>query len=141
MISKKDIIKDLEKNIYCRIQPSKIQGVGVFAIIDIPKGKNPFVTYTDVETIGIPKDEIMKNKKIPKPIKEMVNAFYVIQDGKIYCDARSLNEINITYFLNHSDNPNLNVKEIGGESVFTAKRKIKKGEELTSDYLKYSDNL
>ena len=39
--AKQDILKNLE-NTYCRIRTSKINGVGVFAIKDIPKGINPF---------------------------------------------------------------------------------------------------
>lgn len=139
-MTKEEIIKDFENNVYCRIQPSKIQGVGVFAIRNIPKGINPFVTYTNVETIAIPVNEIMENKKISDAVKEMIKDFYVIQDGKFYCDARSLNEINISYFLNHSDTPNLDVDEIDEESVFTTNRDISIGEELTSNYSMYSDS-
>ena len=29
------------KNTYCRLKPSNIEGVGVFAIRDIPQGVNP----------------------------------------------------------------------------------------------------
>ncbi len=138
-MTKEDIIKDLENNVYCRIQRSDIHGVGVFAIKEIPKGANPFVTYTNVETIPVPEKEIMENKNIPDTVKDMVKAFYVVQDGMFYCDARSLNEINVTYFLNHSKEPNLDVEEIDEESRFTANRNIAIGEELTSDYSEYSD--
>ena len=41
MATKKDILNCL-KNTYCRLKPSKIEGVGVFAIRDIPKNINPF---------------------------------------------------------------------------------------------------
>jgi len=139
-MTKEDVIKDLENNIYCRIQRSPIHGIGVFAVRDIPKGTNPFVTYMDFDTIAVPKKEIMENEKIPAAVKEMVKAFYVIQNGNIYCDARSFNEINIAYFLNHSDTPNLDVKEMNEESVFTANRDIAPGEELTADYSAYGDS-
>ena len=33
---------NLKNNVYCRISRSKIHGVGVIAIKDIPKGINPF---------------------------------------------------------------------------------------------------
>lgn len=138
-MNKKDIIKDLEENIYCRIQRSPIQGVGVFAIKEIPKGTNPFKTYMDVDVVAIPEKEIMENKKIPKAVKDMIRAFYAVQNGKIYCDARSFNEINISYFLNHSEKPNLNVTEINEETIFTTNRIIRVGQELTSNYSDYSD--
>ena len=139
-MNKEDIIKDLENNIYCRIQRSPIHGVGVFAVRPIPKGTNPFVTYANVDVVAIPEKEIMENKKISDAVKEMVRAFYVIQNGMIYCDARSFNEINITYFLNHSDAPNLDVKEMDDESKFSANMDIAAGEELTADYSRYSDS-
>ncbi len=140
-MTKEDIIKDLENNIYCRIQRSAIHGVGVFAVKDISNGTSPFIIYTSVDIIAIPEKEIMENKKIPSTVKEMVRAFYAVQNGMIYCDARSLNEINITYFLNHSDTPNLDAKEIDGETNFVANRDIVQGEELTTDYSTYNDSI
>jgi len=139
MMTKKGILRDLEENIFCRIARSPIHGVGVFAIKKIPKGTNPFKTYTDVGVVGIPEKEIMQNKKIPKAVKEMIQAFYAFQDGKIFCDARSFNEINISYFLNHSKKPNLDCKEINEETVFTANRAIQIGEELMVNYSEFSD--
>jgi SET domain-containing protein len=138
-MTKDEIIKDLENNIYCRIRPSKIQGTGVFAIRNIPKGTNPFITYTNFETIAISVKEIMENKKIPDSVKEMVKDFYVIQNGNFYCDARSLNEIDISYFVNHSKTPNLDAKDLDEETIFITNRDILAGEELTSDYSTYTD--
>jgi SET domain-containing protein len=138
-MTKGDIIKDLEENIYCRIAPSKIEGVGVFAVRPIPKGTRPLVTFADIEVVPIPEKEIMKNKKIPTPVKKMVQGFYATQNGLIYCSAHSFNEIDISYFLNHSDKPNLDVVEINEETVFTANRRIKTGEELTVNYSEFSD--
>ena len=40
-LKEKLILKRLEK-VYCRLAPSPIHGIGVFAIKDIPKGTNPF---------------------------------------------------------------------------------------------------
>lgn len=140
-MTKEDIIKDLENNIYCRIQPSTIHGVGVFAIKNITKGTNPFITYMNIDVVAVPEKEIMENKKIPDAVKEMIRAFYVVQNGMIYCDARSLNEVNIPYFLNHSTTPNLDAKEIDDETNFTANRDIVPGEELTADYSTYSDSI
>jgi SET domain-containing protein len=138
-VKKRDIIKDLEENIYCRISRSPIEGVGVFAIRKIPKGVQPLVTFADVDVVPVPEKEIMGNKKIPAAVKEMVRSFYATRDGVIYCSAHGFNEIDISYFLNHSDKPNLDVKEINEETVFTANRAIKPGEELTVNYKEFSD--
>ena len=36
------LIDHLEKDIYCRLAPSKVAGIGVFAIREIPQNINPF---------------------------------------------------------------------------------------------------
>jgi hypothetical protein len=42
-MSKKDkLLHNLEDDTYVRLRPSKLQGVGIFAIKDIPKDVNPF---------------------------------------------------------------------------------------------------
>jgi len=47
--------------------------------------------------------------------------------------------LNISYYLNHSDKPNLDIVEMEGSNYlgFVANRIIKEGEELTIDYSKY----
>jgi SET domain-containing protein len=138
-MTKDDIIKDLEQNVYCRIKKSPIEGVGVFAIKKIPKGTDPFAGYLDVRTISVPTGEILDNKNIPDAVKELVKSFYVFKDGKIECPAHSFNEINIGYFMNQSGTPNTDAKSADGEVTFIANRDIETGEELTSDYATFSD--
>lgn len=138
-MTKKEIIKDLEKNVYCRIQRSPIHGVGIFAIKKIPKGAKPLHAKRTIKMVAIPEGDIMNNKRIPNAVKAMVASFYAKQDGCFYCPAHSFNQIDISYFLNHSSTPNLEAKEARGEMVFIAKRNIKAGEELTSDYDTYSE--
>jgi SET domain-containing protein len=140
-MDKKEIINDLENHIFCRIQRSAIHGVGVFAVKEIPKGTEPLITFNEVDAIPVPESEIMDNPKISDAVKEMVRAFYVIRDGNIYCDDRSFNEINISYFLNHAASPNLDTIERNEETHFIANRDIHVGEELTSDQSTYSDTL
>lgn len=132
------IIKDLEENIYCRLKPSKINGVGVFAIKDIPKGTNIFKQTKKVKFIAVDQKLVFQNQKIDKEVKKMVKDFYTVVKGKIYLPNFSLNEIDISFFLNRSKSPNV-VDEKGEE--FFALRDIKKGEELTADYANYSDNF
>lgn len=59
-------------NIYTRLAPSKIHGVGVFAIKDIPKGKNVFSGDTS-KMIWIDKKIVEKqDKKLKNFIKTSV---------------------------------------------------------------------
>ncbi len=41
-MTKEELIKHLKNDVYCRLGVSKISGIGVIAIKDIPKGTNPF---------------------------------------------------------------------------------------------------
>ena len=81
---------------------------------------------------------VFANQKIDKEVKRMVKDFYVIMKNKLYLPNFSLNEINISFFLNRSKNPNVTDKD--GEDFF-ASRNIKKGEELTVNYSNYSDDF
>src|SRR4030042_1264762 len=120
-------IKDLEENIYCRLRPSKIAGVGVFALRNIPKGANVFKRMKKIKFMAVNPKLVFANQKIDKEVKRMVKDFYVIMKNKLYLPNFSLNEINISFFLNRSKNPNVTEKD--GEDFF-ASRNIKKGEEL-----------
>lgn len=42
MYKKNKLLNNLKYDIYVRLAPSKLHGVGVVAIKDIPKGTNPF---------------------------------------------------------------------------------------------------
>lgn len=80
----KKIIKDLEDNIYCRLRPSKIQGVGVFAIKKIPKGTKIFEGVRKIKFINISPKIIFQNKKINPAVKKMVKDFFVIFEKELY---------------------------------------------------------
>lgn len=132
-------IKDLEQNVYCRLRPSKVHGVGIFAIRDIPKGTNPFKSFLPYEFAEVDADAVLKNPKIDPAVKKMASDMYSIIDGKMYLYKGGLNGIDISFFLNHSEKPNLEATHDG--EVFIALRKIKKGEELFSDHRTYAQNV
>lgn len=138
-MTKEEIIQDLAKNIYCRIQRSSIHGIGVVAIKKIPKGAKPLLVADDADVIPIPEKEIMENKDIPDSVKEMIKAFYAMSEGNIYFPGHSLNQIDISYFMNHADHPNIDCKEIGEDIIHVANRDIEIGEELTIDYGTFTD--
>jgi SET domain-containing protein len=135
MIAKK-FIQDLEKNIYCRIRPSKIEGIGVFAIRYIPKNTKIFKTIRKTKFTGIDPKLVFSNPRIDEAVKQMVRDFFVVWKGKLYLPNFSLNEIDISFFINYSKKPN--VVDKNGEEFFALKG-IKKGEELTVDYRNYCD--
>ncbi len=132
-------VRDLEENVYCRLRPSKVHGVGVFAIRDIPKGRDPFKSFLPYKFVAVDAAAVFDNPKIDRAVKKLASDVYAAVDGKLYLYKGGLNGTDISFFLNHSEEPNL-VTIRGGDGFVTA-RKIKKGEELFSDHRTYSDNF
>jgi len=131
---KNKILKNI-KDTYCRLQPSKIEGVGVFAIRNIPKGINPFTAIKKEKWIKFDTKEF---KNLDKAIYKMIDDFFVIhKNGVVFLPVCGLNGINLSFFLNNSNKPNL--KTIDDGENFITIRKIKKGEELTVSYATYDE--
>lgn len=135
------IIDNLKNDIYCRIKRSKVHGVGVFAIKDIPKGINPFKNLVDEnkkEYIDIHKNKI---KNLSKDVKKMLDDYLGINEDNTYSiPIDGINKMDISFFMNHSNNPNISIensKDTEKYVIFYAKRNIKKGEELLINYNNY----
>ena len=125
---KKDILERI-KNTYCRLNASSIQGIGVFAVRDIPENINPFSGLPEQRWLRFSMDEL---GEIDKNIMEMIDDYFVVEkDNTINIPEYGLNGMDMSFFVNHSDTPNLVTRE--GRYFFTA-RKITKGEELTVGY-------
>ena len=114
-------VQELNSYVLTKIQPSKIHGVGVFALRDIPKDMKVnadmmFRMYT------LPLEYF--DKLYPEVSELLLERWPQIVNGSrfIYPDTK------IQAFMNHSDKPNYDAT-----SDITLK-KIKKGEEITEDY-------
>jgi SET domain-containing protein len=135
---KKQIIDNL-KNTCCRLKASKIEGVGVFAIRNISKGKNPF---PGIKNSKWHKFEMSELKKLDKEVLKLTDDFFVIEKDKtVYIPETGLNGIDISFFVNNSKNPNLKIVEDGKNEALNFKtiKEIKKGEELTVSYATYDE--
>lgn len=123
-----------DSNCYTRLRPSKIHGVGVFAIREIPKGTNIFKDdMSDMEWID-PSEVKQKSGEI----KRLYEDFCVQSKGKYGC-PRGFNNLTVAWYLNQpsaEQEPNVICK---GDYDFFAARNIMTGEELTVDYSTYSD--
>jgi len=134
-MNKKQEILNVLKHTYCRIQPSAIEGVGVFAIRDIPKGIDPFRRIRKEVWYKFKVSEL----KVVEPEQlSLLNHFFADNnDGTIYISDSGLNGIDISYFQNDSNKSNM--RTIDGGEHFVTKRKIKKGEELTISYATFDE--
>ena len=120
-------------NTYCRLKPSKISGVGVFAIRDIPKNTILFKGQINEKWYKFKMEEL---KNLDKEILKMVDDFFVIEKNGIVSIPKSgLNGMDISFFVNNSKN--FNAKTIDNGFTFSTIRKIKKGEEVTVAYSDY----
>jgi len=117
--------------VYARIGPSRIHGVGVVAIRDIPagtlvfRGESERVTWVSRAAV----------RRLPKAIRALYEDFGMVS-GDLIGVPPSLNSLSVGWYVNHSDGPNV---EAGDDGRFRALRRIRKGEELTADYRTFVD--
>jgi SET domain-containing protein len=106
----------------------------VFAVREIPKGRNPFKIipkYGDFGYVRVTEDEL---NALPPKFSELIRSLFIPTDGKMHVPNHGTNMIRLNSYLNHSTEPNMRTRN-GYD--FTALRKIQIGEELTVDYRTY----
>jgi SET domain-containing protein len=131
--SKKELLLKQLSQTCCRLQPSPLDGVGVFAIKDIPKGSNPFEGVRNHRWHKFHTDEL---KQLDPAVMKMIDDFVVIEkDNTVYIPDCSMHGMDLSFYLNNSESPNL--MTIDGGLTFVTLRDIKKGEELTAAYETY----
>ena len=121
----KKIIRELDTI----LKPSKIEGIGVFANRNIPKGSK---LYWDKKTRKIPITIAKKNKRLHEICEK-----YCVEKKQNYQCPINFQSMSIIWFLNHSKKPNL-IVEKGG---WITKKIIKKGKELTINYDSLDKNI
>jgi SET domain-containing protein len=117
-------------NVYTRLKPSAIHGVGVFAIRNIPKETHLFdgneeITWVDERQIA----------HLPQSLRQMYEDFCIIKDGRYGCPL-NFNSLTMGWYLNDSSTPNVVVDE--NYNMYAA-RDIAEGEELTIDSSRFSE--
>lgn len=127
-MKKKKVIKSIRNNCNVYLKPSKVcDGVGVFALIDIPKGTILFED-TKEDTDFLSWDEI---GTIPIEVKKYLSNICIYDPNGIYL-SRSVSSINVSYYVNHSDD--FNVYHDLKKDTYTTSKDIKKGEEILCLY-------
>ena len=130
-MTKAELMQELSNNTYVMLKPSAIEGVGVFAIRDIPKGCRDMFGKPDTaeEWITIPKKEI---DALPAHAQFLVGNYCLFDENSYYVPAAGFKKMDVSLFLNHSDTPN--IISINDGDYFETLRDIKSGEELVIDY-------
>jgi len=130
-------VKNLpHRNSYTRLRPSKIDGVGVFAIRKIKKGTSIFPD--DDQPIKWVKAKQLRS--LSPEIRKLYDDFCIIKKGgKKYGCPKSFNQMTISWYLNEplsKQKPNVGCRN---DYTFYALRDIAVGEELTVDYNTFSE--
>ena len=130
-MTKEALLKELGNNTYVMLKPSPIEGIGVFAIRDIPKGCRDMFSKPDDESdwITISKKEI---EALPQDAQFLVGNFCLYDDDNYFVPAHGFKKMDLTLFINHADEPN--IISINDGDFFETLRDIKTGEELLIDY-------
>ena len=130
-MSKEELLNELAANTWVMIKPSPIEGIGVFALQDIPKGcRSMFSKANDEEQwISISKTEV---ENLPAHAKALIENYCLYDAENYFVPDYGFKKMDLVNFLNHADMPN--IISINDGEFFEAIRNIKQGEELFIDY-------
>ena len=130
-MTKEELLTELAGNTWVMIKPSPIEGIGVFALQDIPKGcRSMFSKANDQEQwISVSKTEV---ENLPAHAKALIENYCLYDEENYFVPDYGFKKMDLVNFLNHSDTPN--VISINDGEFFEAIRNIKQGEELFIDY-------
>jgi SET domain-containing protein len=117
--------------VYARIGRSRIHGVGVIAVRNIPSRARVF-PYEDERVVWVSRAAV---RRLPPALRSLYEDFAMVW-GRRLGVPRTLNMLTVGWYVNHSERPNLEANEDGR---FYALRRIRKGEELTTDYRTFDD--
>ena len=130
-MTKSELLAELSHNTYVMLKPSAIEGVGVFAVQEIPKGCREMFTKPTAQDhwITLSMKEV---EELPPHARLMVGNYCLFDDKNYFVPGHGLKSLDISLFLNHSASPNL--VSVHDGDYFEALRTICTGEELLIDY-------
>jgi len=117
--------------VYARIGPSRIHGVGVRAIRDIPAGTRVFQGESE-RVVWVSRAAV---RRLPGAVRALYEDFGMVAGDRLGVPP-TLNQLSVGWYVNHANRPNV---EAGDDGRFRALRRIRKGEELTADYRTFVD--
>jgi len=130
-MTKQELLNELSNNTWVMLRPSPIEGIGVFAIRDIPKGCRDIFGKPDAadEWITVPKKEM---EALSAHARLLVGNYCLYDEENYFIPAHGFKKMDVSLFLNHSDTPN--IISINDGDFFETVRDIKQNEELLIDY-------
>lgn len=128
-------LKRIREETFTRLGVSSVHGVGVFAVRDIPRHTNPFPSRGRARErlVSVSESDLASE---PEHIQRAIRDFFPAnEDGVHWVSGWGLNNLNVSFYLNHSDTPNVEPHGADGPYVgFRTNRDIRAGEELCYCY-------
>jgi SET domain-containing protein len=128
-MNKIKLLQELTSNTFITLQPSTIHGIGVFAITKIPKGCTSIFSKEEGEWVEVSFKEV---EQLPQHAQALIENFCLFDEEKYFVPAKGFKAIDLSLFLNHSNEPNL--ISVNEGTYFETLRDIETGEELFIDY-------
>ena len=128
-MKKEVLLKQLQSQTYVMIKPSPLNGIGVFAIRDIPKGTKDIFSEGYGDWIKVSKDEV---DALPTHSRELIENHCLFDEDSYFIPEYGFKLVDLVIYLNHSETPN--VISLNEGEQFEALVDIKEGEELLVDY-------
>lgn len=129
--AKDELLRLLRDASYIMLRASAVDGVGVFAIRDIPKGCREMFSKPDApeDWIALSRDEV---GALPEHARLLIENYCLFDDEQYFVPREGFTKMDLACFLNHSDTPN--IVSIDDGAYFEALRDIAAGDELFIDY-------
>jgi SET domain-containing protein len=126
---KEKLIHLLQQETLVALKASPVHGIGVFALVDIPKGCRTMFSKGMGEWLKLTYDEV---KTMPQQSIDLIENFCLYDEEGYFVPEYGFKLMDLVVYLNHSDTPN--VISVNEGEYFEAIEDIKAGEELFVDY-------
>jgi SET domain-containing protein len=126
---KEKLIQLLQQETVVGLKASTIHGIGVFALVDIPKGCKTMFSKGMGEWLKLTYEEV---KKLPQQSVDLIENFCLYDEEGYFVPEYGFKLMDLVVYLNHSDAPNIISVDEG--AYFETLQDIKAGEELLVDY-------
>src|SRR5258706_10512615 len=96
---KAELLQHLRDDVLCRLGVSTVHGIGVFAIRDIPQGREPFRCLLAREDVRFETEEFAT---LPEAVKQQIETFCYCKNGHAHIPVWGLNVMDYALYMNHS---------------------------------------
>lgn len=128
-MTKEELLKELSQETYVALKPSAVHGIGVFAIIDIPKGCRNLFSKNVGDWIKLPISDV---EKLPEHSRSLIETYCLYDEEHYFVPDYGFKVMDLVNYLNHSSVPN--VISVNDGEYFEALVDIPAGTELMINY-------